>query len=779
MDLTELVRQAQAGDQEAMGQLYEQTSQRVYALALRLTNDPELAMDVVQETYLSALQHLDSLRNPEAFVSWIFQIAANRCHRLHKQQGRFVQVTKDEDEDGGFLEAIPDPDEGILPESVADNVETRRLVMELVERLPEAQRECVILYYFSHCSVEQIAEIQGCAPGTVKSRLNYARKKLREDVLALEERDGIRLHTMIPVGVLFQCLTSELPDSAVFSRVWANISVGLGKAGAAGTSAAASAGTQATGNTATAASAAGGKAAVGTAVKAAASGAFKLKLVAGVAAGALLIGGGVTVGGLLIGGTDRTQQEPTPTLSAVPQNTPEIFPQNTPEVDPDRQAAEGVLDTMPYYGDISKCQMTAEQALLLADLIARGIEDGITPFGGYSQPVDQVVFWDEPYTVQGYDGPYETDRSLMMLGDFSGDGMPYLYCFSSLVDSSFEIYGWNERGQPIRIIGDEAYHGRTSSYLYEADDGTVKMNQSGASGAARHGGSVFTFRQGGVEESETWLEEYDDEKQMMRVVENGVETYYTEEEWEQLLSEASVPKEKPPRTLPYRPFDEVEADACSPREMVDFLNRYAAALNGGDTSQNVQVKEPTDEARMAKDMYNIMREIEQTGTISGIPESSELWGLTLDDAKLLDMNGDGIKELILVSNNNTSYVNAFLVQWSGGKTVVKWSGLGVDADVSLVQEKSSGDYAVLLLENQGTQDHTYIFTDRTDTFSLGVDPGGEINQEEYDRLYAIYEANCARYEVIEQLAGISNPGNPNSVEQCKRELQSMMQGAAK
>ena len=304
MDLTELVRQAQAGDQQAMGQLYEQTSQRVYALALRLTNDPELAMDVVQETYLSALQHLDSLRNPEAFISWMFQIAANRCHRLHKQQGRFIQVSKEEDEDGGFLEAIPDPDEGILPESVADNVETRRLVMELVDQLPEAQRECVILYYFSHCSVDQIAEIQGCAPGTVKSRLNYARKKLKEDVLALEERDGIRLHTLVPIGILFQCLAGELPDPAVFSQTWQAVTAGLGAAGAAGATAAAAAGTQTAGSATAAASAAGGKAAVGTAVKAAASGAFKLKLVAGLAAG-----------GLLVGGVGLALQEPTLSFS--------------------------------------------------------------------------------------------------------------------------------------------------------------------------------------------------------------------------------------------------------------------------------------------------------------------------------------------------------------------------------------------------------------------------------------------------------------------------------
>lgn len=274
MDLTELVRRAQAGDAQAMGELYEQTSRRVYALALRLTNDGERAMDVVQETYLAVLQHLDSLRNPEAFLSWTFQIAANRCHRLNKQEGRYVSVNSEEEGDGDFLEAIPDPDEGILPESVADNLETRRLVMKLVDKLPDVQRECVVLFYFSRFTVEQIAEIQACSPGTVKSRLNYARKKLKDEVLNLEERDGIRLHTLAPVGLLLRCLKSELPAPDAFAEVWQ--AVGAGAAGTVTSSATASA------SGAAVSSGAAGKTAVPTA--------FKLKLAAGLAAGGILAG---------------------------------------------------------------------------------------------------------------------------------------------------------------------------------------------------------------------------------------------------------------------------------------------------------------------------------------------------------------------------------------------------------------------------------------------------------------------------------------------------------
>ena len=83
MELRTLVEQAKTGDPAAMGELYQATNQRVYALALRLTGNPDEAMDVVQESYLSALQNLEGLRNPDAFLSWIFQIAANRCRKLH------------------------------------------------------------------------------------------------------------------------------------------------------------------------------------------------------------------------------------------------------------------------------------------------------------------------------------------------------------------------------------------------------------------------------------------------------------------------------------------------------------------------------------------------------------------------------------------------------------------------------------------------------------------------------------------------------------------------
>lgn len=293
MDLKPLVERAKAGDREAMAELYQQTCQRVYALALRLTGNKDTAMDVVQESYLSALEHLEDLRNPEAFLRWMFQIAANRCRKALRQEGRFVSPDTGEDQEGtDYFDAIPDPDEALIPEAAADSGETRRLVMELVNSLPPEQRECVILFYFSQCPVEQIAQVQGCAEGTVKSRLNYARKKLKEGVLALEARDNIRLHTLVPVGLLFACLDQELPGWPAFFQTWTKVAAGVGTTGAAAASAGAASAGAGQGAGAGAAAAGGSQAASGVSAAAkGVAGALKMKIAAGVAAVAVLAGG--------------------------------------------------------------------------------------------------------------------------------------------------------------------------------------------------------------------------------------------------------------------------------------------------------------------------------------------------------------------------------------------------------------------------------------------------------------------------------------------------------
>ncbi|MGN0968372.1 MAG: RNA polymerase sigma factor [Oscillospiraceae bacterium] len=276
----ELICKAQAGDSDALAQLYEKMYKRVYYLALRLTKNPEDAEDAAQETFLSAFGALAGLENPNAFEGWLFQITANKCRNILRKGSRFADLP--EDEDGNtLLDDMADPDEAFLPEAALENAEQRRMLLAMIDALPEAQRECVYLFYYSQMSVPQIAKTLNCSEGTVKSRLNYARQKLREGILRTEERDGIRLHSLLPIGLLFaadfQALSLGITIPALGGAAAAAAGAGAGAAGA-GTAGAGAAGTSAAG-----------------AAKAGIAVALKTKIVAGVAAAAVLVGGGTAV----------------------------------------------------------------------------------------------------------------------------------------------------------------------------------------------------------------------------------------------------------------------------------------------------------------------------------------------------------------------------------------------------------------------------------------------------------------------------------------------------
>lgn len=273
MKLIEQVQKARDGDPEAQAALYEAMYKRVYYLALRMTRSAEDAEDAVQEAFLSAFRALPNLADLNAFEGWLFQITANKCRNILGKAGRYTQLP--EDEDGNtLLDELPEENEGLIPASALENQAHREIILSIIEALPQQQKECVLLFYYAELTVAQIAQVMDCSEGTVKSRLNYARKKLREGILEREERDGIRLHTLAPLGLLF------LRD---FRQVTAHLTVAA--LGSAAGAAAAGSGT----------AAAGSGAAAGAAAKTGLLATVKAKAIAGVTAAALVAGGGAVI----------------------------------------------------------------------------------------------------------------------------------------------------------------------------------------------------------------------------------------------------------------------------------------------------------------------------------------------------------------------------------------------------------------------------------------------------------------------------------------------------
>lgn len=214
-DIKKLVLQAAQGNKAAFGALYEETGRTVYFSCLKLLGDPQLAEDITQETYLTALQKLDTLAQPENFPAWVNRIGINLC-KMH-----FRNNAAPEDNSEEIIEDIPD--EGLIPEEYVSNDAKRKIIMDIIDTvLTEEQRQSVILYYFDMLTVPEIAEVMNCTTGTVTSRLSAARKKIKEAVLIYEENNNDRLHAVVPVFILSKLLNKEasntvLPKLTVFT----------------------------------------------------------------------------------------------------------------------------------------------------------------------------------------------------------------------------------------------------------------------------------------------------------------------------------------------------------------------------------------------------------------------------------------------------------------------------------------------------------------------------------------------------------------------------------
>jgi RNA polymerase sigma-70 factor (ECF subfamily) len=184
MDEQELVSRSKSGDVEAFNLLIEQYQRLVYNLALRMLGNSEAAEDASQDTFLSAYKAIGKFRGG-SFKSWVLRIAVNSCHDKLRVARRYRVVSLDT----LLLEIgdLPQADNTESPEDYALRRELGRFLNEGLAHLPEDQRLVVILSDVQGLSYEEVAQATGSSLGTVKSRLNRGRTRLRDFLLQREE----------------------------------------------------------------------------------------------------------------------------------------------------------------------------------------------------------------------------------------------------------------------------------------------------------------------------------------------------------------------------------------------------------------------------------------------------------------------------------------------------------------------------------------------------------------------------------------------------------------
>ena len=189
--LVSMVCAAKNGENEAITEIYEAFYNDIYYYILKTVNDSELAADLTQDSFIEIFQTIGALKEPVAFVNWSKRIAYHRCTAYFRKKR---DLLLDEAEEGqSVFDTIVEEREEFIPDEALDKDELKKTIHEMIDSLPEEQRAAIMMRYFDEMSVKEIADIQGVTEGTVKSRLNYGRKAIKGSVEEYEKKNGVKL----------------------------------------------------------------------------------------------------------------------------------------------------------------------------------------------------------------------------------------------------------------------------------------------------------------------------------------------------------------------------------------------------------------------------------------------------------------------------------------------------------------------------------------------------------------------------------------------------------
>ena len=173
-----LIRQVQHGDTDAFELLVAAYEKTVYNVALQMTGNREDAQDLTQEAFFKAYNSLSSFRGESKFSSWLYRIVSNLCLDFKRRQSRRPSSSLTVEDDEGETLQLDIADESQSPEVLLERKLTRDAVRRGLAELPDEQRQILLLREIQGLSYDEIADAMGLEPGTVKSRIFRARKKL-------------------------------------------------------------------------------------------------------------------------------------------------------------------------------------------------------------------------------------------------------------------------------------------------------------------------------------------------------------------------------------------------------------------------------------------------------------------------------------------------------------------------------------------------------------------------------------------------------------------------
>ena len=308
MNISHLVEKIKKGDNKSFEKLYKLTEREVWFTCISFLKNETTAQDIMQETYITAFLKIQSLEKSSQIRSWLNRIAVNKCKNYLKGKGE-IQL----DDEIFENQAIVDERISIPEEYISDKAKREIILSIMQEVLSDVQYQTVIMHYFNEMTVDEIAEVFECSRGTVLSRLNYSRAKMKTAIEDYENKSGDKLHGVVVVPFFTTIFKEEAKSLAV-----PNITIKLPNGQTLATSA-------------TKGIATGAKSTVSSIVKATANATVKTKVIA-VVCGATILAGTSAVGISILAGCNAEKEptEPSVISSTVQTSTvPTTVPKTT------------------------------------------------------------------------------------------------------------------------------------------------------------------------------------------------------------------------------------------------------------------------------------------------------------------------------------------------------------------------------------------------------------------------------------------------------------------
>jgi RNA polymerase sigma-70 factor (ECF subfamily) len=175
-----VIEDCQAGDRDAFRQLFETHKDRVYSIALHFSRDEMQARDITQQVFLKLFTAIRQFRHDAEFTTWLYRLVANVCLDEQRRNRRFIPF--------GEAVEVSEMAERKSQEAQLGQREVSEAVRQVIAGLKPKLRLVILLKYFEEMSYEEMAQVLGCSPGTIASRLNRGHKILAQRLAHLRSQ---------------------------------------------------------------------------------------------------------------------------------------------------------------------------------------------------------------------------------------------------------------------------------------------------------------------------------------------------------------------------------------------------------------------------------------------------------------------------------------------------------------------------------------------------------------------------------------------------------------